>query len=183
LRIALMLMAAICIFLDGGGRIGRKKGTVCPDRRDKRPLLILLLAVHTMASVGYSISLRYYMRMSASADSSSLFFFTNLFLMGGALLVFMVMARRHPREVRPSMDALRPLMLFLIAGSTILSNVGSLINAELVLLMDATVLTPVSSAITILAAFVPSFLVLREPCGRYTLAAAVLALATVLLPQ
>lgn len=182
LRILLMLLAAVCIFLDRGGHRVQKARADRPDRRGSLPLLVLFLATHTLASVGYSISLRYYLRMTENADSHSLFCFTNLFLMVGAMLVFAVMACRRPREVRPSMDTLRPVMLLLIAGTTILSNVGSLINAELVLLMDATVLSPVSSAITILAAFVTSILVLREPCGRYSIAAAVLALATVLLP-
>ena len=183
LRIGLMLLAAVCIFLDSGGRIGRKKERGAPaDRSRKRALMVILLTVHTLASVGYSISLRYYMRMTENADSNSLFCFTNVFLMAGAVLVFAVMAGRRPHEVRPSMDTLRPVMLLLIAGATILSNVGSLISAELVLLLDATVLTPVTSAITILAAFATSILVLREPCGRYSILAALLSLATVLLP-
>ena len=184
LRIALMLVAAYCIFLDQGGRVGRRRKTpkdTDPVRRKKTALLTLLLGIEIVASVGYSIAVRYYMLMTENASSHSLFCYTNVFLVVGAIPVFAVVALRHRDEVRPSMDTLRPLMLFLITGATIASNVASLVNAELVLLMDAAVLSPVSSAITTLAAFTTSIAILREPCGRYSVAAAILALITVLL--
>ena len=179
-----MLIAAYCIFLDQGGRIGRRRKAPKdsdPVRRKKTALLTLLLGIEIVASVGYSIAVRYYMLMTENASSHSLFCYTNVCLVVGAIPVFAVVTLRHKDEVRPSMDTLRPLMLFLITGATIASNVASLVNAELVLLMDAAVLSPVSSAITTLAAFTTSIAILREPCGRYSVAAAILALITVLL--
>jgi drug/metabolite transporter (DMT)-like permease len=166
-----MLAAIVAIFFDrraprADGK-ARRGGAFLP--------LVLLLAVNTAAGSGYSLFVRYYM-LEGSADSHSLFFFTNAFLVVGAVLVFLVLALRKPAAVRPSLDMLRPRMIGLIGGSTVLSNFSSLISAALVLMMDATVLTPVSSAITVLSAFAVTLL-LRERCGRYGILAAVLALA------
>ena len=176
LRLSLMLAAIASIFFDrrasGKGRKAQRGGNWIP--------LVLLLCVNTASSTGYSLSVRYYM-LRGSADSHSLFFFTNAFLAAGALLIFLALALRRPATVRPSLDMLRPRMIGLIAGSTVISNIGSLVSAWLVPLMDATVLTPVSSALNVLSAFAVTLL-LRERCGRYAILAAVLALATVLIP-
>ena len=185
LRIALMLLAAYFIFLDRGGRIRFRKRAEASEESTPRPrntvLLIALLLAEILASVGNSIAVRYYMRMSENPSSHSLYCYTNVFLVILAVPVFVVVALRHREEVRPSMETLRPLMLFLIGGATITSNVSSWIQAELVLQMDATVLTPISAAITNLAAFATSFAVLRERAGKYAFLAAGLALLTVLL--
>ena len=182
LRIVLMLLAAYFIFLDRGGRIGRCKETEDSTPRQKNtPLLIALLLAEILASVGNSIAVRYYMRMSENPSSHSLYCYTNVFLVIMAGVVFITVALRHREDVRPSMETLRPLMLFLIGGATITSNIGSWIQAELVLKMDATVLSPINAAITNLAAFATSFLVLRERAGKCAFMAAGLALLTVLL--
>ena len=176
LRLLLMLLAIVSIFFDrrtpAKETVTRRGGTWLP--------LVLLLVVNTAAGSAYSLFVRYYM-LKGSADSHSLFFFTNAFLAVGAVLVFLALALRKPADVRPSLDMLRPRMIGLVGGSTVLSNISSLISAALVLMMDATVLTPVSSAITVLSAFAVTLL-LRERCGRYGILAAVLALATVLIP-
>lgn len=182
LRIALMLLAAYFIFLDRGGRIRfRKRIEASAPRPRNTVLLIALLLAEILASVGNSIAVRYYMRMSENPSSHSLYCYTNVFLVILAVPVFAVVALRHREDVRPSMETLRPLMLFLIGGATITSNIGSWIQAELVLQMDATVLTPINAAITNLAAFATSFAVLRERAGKYAFLAAGLALLTVLL--
>ena len=185
LRIGLMLLAAYFIFLDRGGRIRFRKKAEASEERAPRSrntvLLILILLTEILASVGNSIAVRYYMRMSENPSSHSLYCYTNVFLVILAVPVFITVALRHREDVRPSMETLRPLMLFLIGGATITSNIGSWIQAELVLEMDATVLTPINAAITNLAAFATSFLVLRERAGKYSFLAAGLALLTVLL--
>lgn len=181
LRIGIMMMAMLCIFLDE-----HKKARNAPradQKKKKSPqlLLALLLMIHLISSMSYSVSLRYYLRTAPTADSHSLFCLTNVLLLLGALLTFFFMALRQRSAVRPSLDMLHPRMIGLVGGSTVLSNIGSLISAELTLVLDASVLSPITSAISILAAFSITLL-LKERFGRYTVLAALLALVSVLLP-
>lgn len=176
LRLLLMLAAIVATFFDRRASLGKREA----GRGRTWLPLFLLLSVRIASSSAYSLLVRYYM-LRGSADSHSLFFFTNVALSGGAFLLFLALALRKPASARPSLDILRPRMVGLVAGSTLLSNVSSLIGAALVLLMEASVLTPINSAITVLSAFTVTLL-LRERCGRYGLLAALLALLTVLIP-
>ena len=178
-RIGIMMLAMLLIFLEK--RPATKGAAPDAKRKSPRPLLALLLLIHLVSSMAFSVAMRCYLLMAETADSHSLFFLTNLLSLLGALLLFLVMAPRRRHEVRPSLDMLRPRMLGLVAGSTVLSNIGSLISAELTPLLDASILTPITSAISILSAFAVSLL-LRERCSRYSIGAMALSLVTVLLP-
>ena len=179
LRMVLMVLAALLVVLEGGGVSVKRseKGS----RKGGALLLVLLLILSTCSSVGYSLSMQYYLRTVEGADPDSLFCFTNVFLAVGTILLFAVLSPVRRAEARDSMAMFRPRMLFLIAASTLLSNVSSLLQAYLVEVMDAAVLSPVTSAISVLCAFVAS-LILKERIGKYSYGAALLSLLTVLLP-
>ena len=83
-------------------------------------------------------------------------------------------------NLKNAKEILKPLPLLVIIGNTFASNLNSIISAKLIKIMDLSLFTPVSSAITILAGVVASF-IYRERHGVWFYISAVFALLAVII--
>lgn len=175
-RIFTMLCAILCIFLDV-----RKKDEPAPKGKRKKSLSFLL--VMTALILGNSASvilLKYYSMAKNVADENSLFFFTNVFMILAILPWSIIRLKRNPNRMADFLPMLRLKSLSAITLSTLSSNINSLISVRLIRIMDVSVYTPVTSATGIISGLATSF-ILREKIGKWSMLAALLAFASILI--
>lgn len=158
-RIGLMLAASALIFAERRGSERPSKGFLLP------------LTGYVVAAVGNYLLLKLYTFVPHQASDSSLFFFTNAFLVLAA--VGWLLLRRQP--VRLSFRSLLPF-----AANTLCANAVSLISLWLIARTEAVFYNPISSAIGTLCVMAASLL-FKEKIGVRACLAAGLAIITVLI--
>ena len=182
LKIAIMLVAALLTFIDAK----RFEGPSAKRKSSATLKLIIIILLLILAGSGNNIILKLYGRAEGVADINSMFFFTNAFQGALALTLFLLLSFKGRRDetvrsqFRDSLNLFSIIPILAIAASTFSSNVGSLLSAELIKLMDMSVYTPVSSAAAILAGFIASFIYRERHSVLFYLTAA-LSLAAVLI--
>ena len=170
IQITLTLAAVLLVYLDQRKKSGEGRGIL------KR--LSILLLVSVIASLATLVS-KYYTIVVGSGEVNSFFFITNLFQIGfgavGALIIY-IKCRPKREDILPYF---KPKNLAITSLNTITSNIASLLDLLILSLMDVTVYSPISNTIMLLAGGVAS-LVLRQRLGRYSVAAILISVITVL---
>ena len=174
LRISVMLIAIFCIFIE------QKKHSLVsvePDRGDKQGhflLLTTLIALISVASCANTVILKMYALSTQVVNENSFFFFTNVLLCIGSVVVFLFSCLRKKGEFREALSLFRPKQLCSIAGKTVVSNISSLISILIVAKVDMVVFSPVSSAIGIVVGVIGSLL-FRERLGIFSYIAVIVS--------
>ena len=145
-------------------------------------ILLLLIAVRC----GNNVLLKFYKMDTAVTDISSMFIFTNVFQALTSLvpLIAYVIKKRSTEELRTELADARSIFrlipILAIIGSTSMSNVVSLISAELIGVMDISLYTPTVSAIGMISGVIASF-IYRERHGVLFYVSASIALIAVII--
>lgn len=162
LRVAIMVAAVVLFALDGKmGKKGKKEKSVSPAFSLKAVTVILVMLTVNCAS---TVITKYYAIDTRVCDANSCFFFTNVILVGGGLLLVAADLIKNSSGLKDIAPLFKPLNFLSLSGNTVCSNVGSLVGILIISKMDVSVYAPVSSAIGILAGFLGS-LVFRQKMG------------------
>lgn len=197
LRVVIMLAAMLLVFAD---MKKTEADTVQEEGKESGILLFILVNVMLVAGICAStVVLKYYANAGDRvADDNSFFFFTNVCMIAGALVWFGVEKVKAAGESAQAVDVccaeapgervqkrklrswLKLSALFAFVGCTVTSNVASLVELQLVDLLNVSVYTPVVSALGIISGVVTSLL-FREKLGIYAMAAMGLAVIAVVI--
>ena len=159
LRIAIMVAAVILFALDE--KKGKKEKSGSPAFSLKAVTVILVMLTVNCAS---TVITKYYAIDTRVCDANSFFFFTNVILAAGGLLLVATDLIKNSSGQKDIAPLFKPLNFLSLSGNTVCSNVGSLVGILIISKMDVSVYAPVSSAIGILAGFLGS-LVFRQKMG------------------
>lgn len=141
------------------------------DISPKKGRLLLFIIVNILLIGGKAASiivLKYYANAGERvADDTSFFFFTNVFMVIGALIWFWIEQARKPAEKRSQprvSDSLKIGVILIFVGATVSGNLSSLTELQLVELVDVSVFTPVVTALGLVSGGIASIL-FREKLG------------------
>jgi len=178
LRVLIMLVATLLVFLDN------KKHEAAPAAQSGQKISPLkklaVLSAMILSGFANTIVTKSFANSKNVTDDNSFFFFTNAFIVLGALVVFFVECLKHRVQLREALTLLKPLRLISLAGNTVCSNVGSLVGLKIMAQMELSVYTPISSAVGIFLALVGSW-IFREQLGLFSYLAAAIACIAVIL--
>ena len=178
IRIALMILAAVFVFIDEDRQSGR--GSAKKSGRHAMRLLVLSVTASAVISCLITLVTKLYADSDAVASNNSFFFWTNAILLVGSLSFIAFLFVKEKSSLIDSLSLLRPKKLVSLAGNTVCSNVGSIIALLLVARMDLSVYTPVASAIGVIVAVIAS-IIFREKLGIFSYLAAAVACAAVII--
>ena len=178
-RVALMLASIVFTFLeakksegamdDAGGKKG--KGGI---------KLFIVLALIILVCCADTVTLKLFTLDTNVLDENSFFFWTNVLLVAGCLIIVLFDIVRKSGAGKEIFVLFKPKNLLTTAGVTVSSNVGSLTSLALLALMDVSVYTPVSAALGVVVGVVAS-LIFREKLGVFSYISALLALVAVII--
>ena len=175
-RLFVMLVAIVFVFLDQ-----KKKETVSEGRKKSNNFsLALIIAVITACGCANTVVLKAFATSEKVTDENSFFFFTNVFLLIGSLIVYTVACLKKQGEFKDSVKLLYPKKMIAIAGNTVCSNISSLVSILIVAQLDISIYSPISSALGIIVGMIGS-LMFRERLGVFAYAAAIAAGIAVIL--
>lgn len=171
LRITVVLIAAAIELVNQIKKGGQKN-----DGQEKKALLPLILSVLmiSMAGSASTVTVKLFSMSESMSDKNSFFFLTNALLTVGAMLVFLLSVIGKKEKLRGALSLLSLKKLISIAGSTVCSNVSSLISVLLLSKMAVSVYSPINFIIGILGGLVGSLL-FKEKLGALSYVAAAVA--------
>ena len=175
LRVVIILVAVILSFLDKN----QKKAKIKSADKTKKTfgtvgLFVVIMALILLSNSATTIITKYYAMDPGVTDENSFFFFTNVLLILFSALILLIAGFLQREQFQKALEILKPKNALFMAGNVICSNVGSLMGILLIALIDVSVYSPVTSALTILAGVAGSLL-LRERLGLLSYLAAALA--------
>jgi len=182
LRVTIMLFATVVVFL--GRNEKEAEGTKENMRQKSKNLSVVLLLLTSsalLAAAGTAV-LKYYSADNNVTDQNSFFFITNVF---SALLVLPILpfTMKHDQiSVSDLWQMVKSRKTVYSAITTLNSNINSIVQLLLLRIMDVSVYTPVSSALTF-AAVAAATPMIGEKLNKYTVIATVLAILSVILPS
>ncbi len=169
-RILLLLAAIFILFF---GEKGAEKRSA--EGRPVRTLTAIpLIALSVLISGAVSVISKLYAKDPGVCDSNSFFFFTNVVMVVFSGVWLLLSCRRNGEAVRSAAKALRVKDLAFYAGSTVMSNIVSLLTVAILARQDVSVFTAINSSVAILCAVLVSLL-FREKVSVWSVLAAVLA--------
>ena len=183
LKIGIMLIPAVLTLIEAGQKSNDSKKKERASASLKLVIFTLLLVV---AGSGNTIIIKLYSNAENVTDISSMFFFTNVIqaVISLALLSFFILKRRRGEsaqvQIRSAVGIFRPIPLLAVMANTVASNATSLLGAKLIERMAVSLYTPLSSAITIIAGVIASF-IYREHHGVLFYLSAIIAIVAVVI--
>lgn len=169
-RILLLLLAIFILFF--GER--RKENRSAKGSSARTLTAALLIAVCVLISGAVSVISKLYAKDPGVCDSNSFFFFTNVVMVVFSGIWLLLSYRKNREVVRSAAKALKAKDLAYYAGSTVMSNIVSLLTVAILARQDVSVFTAINSSMAILCAVLGSLL-FREKVSVYSAIAAVLA--------
>lgn len=179
IRVALMLASISLTFLETKRRDASKRDTEGARGRHGIKLFVVL-ALIILVCCADTVILKTFTLDTRVLGDNSFFFWTNLLLVVGCLLIVLFDVVRKKGESREILVLFKPKNLATTAGVTLASNVGSLTSLALIALMDVSVYTPVTAALGVVSGVVAS-LIFREKLGVLSYISALLALVAVII--
>jgi len=185
IRGVMMLCAAALVFI---GRTAKKtknaeakENTEAEKRKNLITVLSILVFSAFLGAAGTAV-LKYYSADSMAADQNSFFFVTNVFSAVLVLPILPFTMKRDKITVSALWKMVKSRKTVYSAITTLNSNINSIVQLFLLGMMDVSVYTPVTSAFTFvaIAAATP---IIGEKLDKYTVAATVLAVMSVVLPS
>lgn len=182
-RVILMLMATGVIFLG-------RRGDLCksaPDEKGKRSgarnliIAVLLIAFTAVIGAAGTAIMKFYSADPAVTDQNSFFFATNVF---SALLVLPILpfTMRHDGvSMGDLFGMVKSKKTLYSAITTINSNLNSIVQMLLLGMMEVSVFTPLSSAVSFAAVAIATPII-GEKLDKYTVISTAIAIASVVLP-
>lgn len=179
-RVVLML---VVIALNGYSVLRVKSNvTDKSSAKQRNPVLIVLLVAILLNSIANVIISRSFARDSRVCDTNSYFFMTNVFLSAVAVVWALWLLLQNKGGCFASLKSIPKRAYGLIPLSTLDSNLASIVGMYMLAIADVSFLSPVVSALGIIASGLVS-LGFREKLNAYNWTALVLAVACVLLPS
>lgn len=182
LRVIIMLCATFVIFL-GRNEQNNEKGKQTKEGNKKNiTISCLIIAFFAVVSTLGTALVKFYSVDSGVTDQNSFFFMTNIF---SALLVLPIL----PFAMKKDGVSLKDLGLMLRSKKTVFSavttlnsNLSSIVLIFLLANMDVSVFTSVSAALSfaVVAVTTP---IIKEKLDKYTIAATVIAILSVVIPS
>ena len=183
IKICIMFIPAVLTFIE---TTRTKQSTGEKHGRSALLKLAIILLILIAVRCGNNVLIKFYKMDTAVTDISSMFIFTNAFQALTSLvpLIVYVIRKRSTPELRTELlDAksiFRIIPILAIVANTSMSNVVSLISAELISIMDISLYTPTASALGMISGVIASF-IYRERHGVSFYVSAVLAVIAVVI--
>lgn len=170
LRLGLMILAVFFVFFSS--RQNEEKSA------EKKSILVLfsVMSIAIALAVAEVLVLKYYALTPNVADANSLFFFTNAI----TVLVTLIFKICFPSRDNVGFGKIKPKTILLLSLNTVTSNVGSLINAELLSRVGVSVYTPLKTALAIISGAVAS-LVFKEQLRIFDLLAVIASIVAIVI--
>ena len=180
IRIAITLVAVFFVFVNARRTSDEK--TQQSGMLNKKTVIAFLsvTAMLVAASQGSATLVKLYAKDGRVVDEKSLFFFTNVLLIVAALFLLtheLIKKNEKPREL-VKMFTGKNLLCW--GGSTVCSNVGSLLTVKLLATVDISIYTPVWSALGVIISLTAS-IIFREKLGIFAYLAALVACVAVII--
>lgn len=169
-KILLMALSVGTLFLDD---IKKGETQKVPEAGRKWKIVASLLGLTFVGLFGTLLGKAFAVSTRVT-DEKTYFFFTNVFLILGAGLVFLYCCLREKGAFRSSLQLLKPLRLLYLSGSTISTNIAGIIKIGLMAQMAISIYNPTISALGVVAGVVTS-LIFKEKPGKYVYLAAAFA--------
>ena len=179
-RVALMLASIVFTFLEAKRLDAAKEKAEERAKGKKGIKLFIVLALIILVSCIDIVTLKLFTRNTRVLDENSFFFWTNVLLVAGCLLIVLFDVIKKKGADKEIFVLFKPKNLATTAGVTVSSNVGSLTSLALLALMDVSVYTPVTAALGVVSGVVAS-LIFREKLGVFSYISALLALVAVII--
>ena len=183
LKIGIMLIPAVLTLIEAG----QKNKNSTENKRTSASLkLIIFTLLLVVAGSGNTIIIKLYSKAENVADISSMFFFTNViqaavsFILVSFFILKGMRSEGAQAQIKSAVRIFRPIPLLAVIANTVASNVTSLLGAELIERMAVSLYTPLSSATSIIAGFIASF-IYREHHGLLFYLSAVIAIVAVVI--
>ena len=183
LRVALMLVATVVIFYGNQSKAKAANEEQRNSENGKKNLMIAcgLILFSALLGVASTVMLKLYANDPNVTDQNSFFFVTNIF---SALLVLPALPftmKRDKVKVSDLVNMVKSKKTVYSAVTTINSNINSIIHIAILGLMDVSVFTPLSSALSFAAVAIATPII-GEKLNRYTVISTVIAILSVILP-
>lgn len=177
LKVVIMLVAVSFIFVDSK-KEEKASATKLqkPSLKKLIPLLLILVSTECLNIV----ILKYFSNSQYVTNETSFFFFTNVILIVTALIVLFSLALKDGKAVLNTVKTLKPKTVVTMAGSTVCSNVISILGVWIIAKIDVSLYTALSSALGIIAGVVGS-MILREKLGVFSYFAMICAIMAIII--
>ena len=181
LRIVLTLVSVILVMLESKkGETPRKKPEGGGKIKAQGVLLAFVLILNVLVICSNTLTIKYFTLDTRTTDENSFFFFTNVFLVAGCIILLASELIRDREGARNGLSIFKPRAMLGIVGNTVSSNLGTLFSTWIIVGMDISVYTPVMSSIGIIAGFIGS-VIYREKLRTLSYVAIIFALCAVII--
>ena len=177
IKVVIMILAVSFIFVDS------RNQEKLPNRKLKKlsfkkliPLLLIIIIIQCLNTV----ILKYFSLSEAVTNETSFFFFTNVILIIAALVFLLILTLKDKESVRKTIKILKPKTVVTMAGSTVCSNIMSIVGVWIIAKIDVSLYTALSSALSIITAVVGSVL-FRERLGFFSYLAMIFAILAIII--
>ena len=158
LRIALMIAAAILLFVDARRHAPQKSSAQHRSR-----IIGLLLCLGLIVNGTFSAALSKYIALDALVpDANSLFFMTNVITASASILCLLVCCRGKIRSCVAEFRVIAPFQYLMILTTTVTSNLNSLLGVLILKQDHFSLYVPLAGAIGILSTEAISVFILHE---------------------
>ena len=181
LRIVLTLVSVILVMLESKkGETRREKPEGGGKIKAQGVLLAFVLILNVLVICSNTLTIKYFTLDTRTTDENSFFFFTNVFLVAGCIILLASELIRDREGARNGLSIFKPRAMLGIVGNTVSANLGTLFSTWIIVGMDISVYTPVMSSIGIIAGFIGS-VIYREKLRTLSYVAIIFALCAVII--
>ncbi len=181
LRIVLTLVSVILVMLESKkGETPREKPEGGGKIKAQGVLLAFVLILNVLVICSNTLTIKYFTLDTRTTDENSFFFFTNVFLVAGCIILLASELIRDREGARNGLSIFKPRAMLGIVGNTVSANLGTLFSTWIIVGMDISVYTPVMSSIGIIAGFIGS-VIYREKLRTLSYVAIIFALCAVII--
>ena len=181
LRIVLTLVSVILVMLESKkGETPREKPEGGGKIKAQGVLLAFVLILNVLVICSNTLIIKYFTLDTRTTDENSFFFFTNVFLVAGCIILLASELIRDREGARNGLSIFKPRAMLGIVGNTVSANLGTLFSTWIIVGMDISVYTPVMSSIGIIAGFIGS-VIYREKLRTLSYVAIIFALCAVII--
>ena len=171
LRVGLMVLAVVLIFLEQ-----RRRTNV--SMRNSTSGFIFFIALNVLSGFGVTVTCKYYSINPDVSSNEIFFFYTNVFLFVGILIILITRCLKSANAVKATVHTLRPKYVLLVFGNTLISNIHALLAMSLMALSELNWYTAVTSAGMLVLSTVAS-VIFRERLGVFSYLAAIISVIVI----
>ncbi|MBR5308224.1 MAG: hypothetical protein IKU43_05590 [Clostridia bacterium] len=179
-RIALMLVAVFCIFLDGREQL-KRSGNDGSTVVDKKHGILMFILINAMLIPVYCFG-AYQNKIVASTDfvpdMNSYFFMTNVFMILFTLVWIAFLAKKDKNNVTQCISLVKSKSILPMIVLVFFGSLAAVLAVIILKYMEVSVYSPINSALSFICAALSS-VIFREKIGKFVWCSVALAIFAV----